>query len=464
MIHSGKLFWYFVLLVAVFGLVGCQADDPKDTPETAVAAYIDACAKGDLATAQTFFSAKTLQLIQAFGNNACGSDSDLEQLSQLSSSKVYETTTAGNTAYVEWELIWTEPAKTERYKYTLGQTDGQWFIIDVEQTYSETVVTEEREEVIQPNIITEESDDLLGGVAYVKTEGFEGSQTVIIETHIVNGQITERNVIPSEIHTPSQDTVIIVGVQRRAEVLASAQQFVQDYFTAYQNGEYADLVAKSFPDTVAGLDIAQANTTAQFRLLDFAVQSVSSLEVISAELPQSPYFTSSPSQNRQLPNNPYSSPIWLEAKLPLFVRYELFGIEQAEDITLSVFYQPDAGWFLSYWGVQIAAGQQPVKTGGGYEVQVEGLALIRGQAFVAINLLTPSPSDLSFSNVSLSDDVDGVVPSLISSFDYLPNSTIGYAWVEKGFNINAITVTAELQVNTGIFQPIHKVQIVVPVQ
>ena len=428
------------LLLVVLSLVSCLG---PSSPEAVVEDFTEACVEGDLTTADRLLS----EISPLFGA-PCFIRRDADE-SSFQDDKIQ-----GNTATVVWAWEWEEPFRLERYEFRLSKGRDGWRIDDYNIIWEEyNTIYQEIESIAAPTLANQDPD-LLESVAYIQQSGIEGSKIITKTARFVNGEMHNEAATGELVLQEPRSTIVVVGTRPRATVLAELKQQVMDYFTAYHADDYAKLLALTYPEDIEGRDLPAVHETAGLNITYFDVDEVKSLQPLEAD--SDGWFRSEPRRNPNLPGEPYVEPFILEAEVPAFVRYQIFGVDMSSEEPVLVVYRPDLGWKVHHWGAWAAAAPAESKSSDKAEVRLDGVALFPNSTLVVATRIHPEEGDLE---VSVADDT-GQGSSWGERMDFVPETTTAYAWLDA-LHPQAINVSVDLVLRPeGFFGDAHRAQMV----
>jgi hypothetical protein len=411
------------LLLVVLSLVSCLG---PSSPKAVVERFNEACAEGDLATADELLS-ETSPLFGA----PCFLRRDADK------SSLQEDKTRGNTASVVWEWRWKEPFRLERQRFHLSKGKDGWRIDYYELMWEEYNVTSQDTESIPAPTVVNQDPELLETVAYIEQGGIDGTKVITTTARIVNGQVDNQVTAGERILQEPRATIVVVGTKSRAAVLAEIKQLVVEYFTAYHAPDYNRLSELTHPEDIEGRNLQAAHQTAGMAISEFNVDEVKQLRVFDAD--SDGWWRSEPRRNSNLPGEPYVDPFVLEAEVPVFVRYQIFGIERPADSTIQVVYRSDLGWKIHHWGPWAASAPAESQSWDQAEIRLDGVALYPNGTLVVATRVRPQKGDME---VTASDDT-GQGSGWGQGMEYQSASSTASAWLDA-LHPHAINVTVRL--------------------
>lgn len=422
MMVSRKLVVLSLLLVTL-SLVACLG---PSSPEAVVEKFIRACAEGDLTAADELLS-ETSYLFGAPCSLPRDADKDSHQVERVQ----------GKTAAVVWEWRWTEPFRLERYEFNLFKGKKGWRIDGYYTAWEEYNVTSSETESSTAPPVVNQDPNLLEGIAYIQQGGIDGSKIITTTARIVNGEVTNQATTGERVLQEARPTIVVVGTNPRPVVLSELKQLVVDYYSAYQSGEYQQLSTLTYPEDIERHDLQAVHETAELRITAFDVDEVKQLQSLEADT--GGWWRTEPSRYSGLPGEPYMEPFVLEAEVPVFVRYQIFGVDLSSEGTVLVVYRPDLGWKIHHWGPWATAAPLESKSWDQAEFRLDGVALFPDSTLVVATRVRPANGSLQ---VSAIDDT-GQSSGWYERMEYLSGTSTAYAWL-GALHPQAINVTVSL--------------------
>ncbi len=440
--RTHKKFGVLGLLFLAFSLASCLG---PGSPKAVVNDFTRACAEGDLSTADELLS-ETSWLFGMPCSLRRDADTDSLQAERVQ----------GKSAAVIWEWRWTEPFRIERYQFDLSRGKKGWRIDGYQMTWEEYNTTSQATESIAAPAVVNQDPNLLEGIAYVQQSGIDGSRIVTRTARILNSEILNEAITGERILQEARSTIVVAGTRPRAQVLSELKELVAGYFGAYQAGDYQKLTALTYPEDIEGRDLQAVHRTAGLRITEFNVDEVKQLQSLEADTEG--WWRSEPPRNTNLPGEPYIEPFVLEAEIPAFVRYQIFGVDMSSEATMMAIYRPDLGWKIHHWGPWAAAAPLESKSWDNAELRLDGVALYPNSTLVVATRVRPAKGDIQVSAV----DDTGQGDRWGESMAYFPNTSTAYAWLDV-LHPQAINVTVDLAMRPeGYFGESYEAQMVTP--
>lgn len=362
------------------GTPGGAAPVPAGSPLAVVERYTAACETGDVATATGLWGE-----VQQEGIALAGPCSAIEEAYQTATTRgaLGEPELRGETTYVTWQWAWEEPVRVERVRVALAQEGAGWRVIEVQRGESYSEVREAVTEALPAPVEVQQNGALPEGISYVVQEGVDGERMVVRVTGSDGSERIEEQRITQEPVTWQ----VVEGTRPAAEVEATVEQWVEDYFAAYQSGDF-ERVVEMAPEA-APYPVAAASEVARLELVRVEVGSPQRPRVVHVEELALEARSGEPKRAAEieLAGRPYLEPIGLEWQVPAEVDYRLFGLElQTQLLKIRVRWDPTTdGWESDFWGVWGAGASGETQTLAGVTITLEGIALLPTETLVVVS-------------------------------------------------------------------------------
>lgn len=381
-----------LLVLALWALAGCRGSpEAGGTPRTATALpassplalveqYVAACEAGDVATATALWGGA-----QQEGIALAGPCSAIEEAYQDATTRgaLGELEVRGETTYVTWQWAWEEPVRVERVRVALSEEPGGWRVIEVQRGGSYREAREEVTEAIPAPVEVEENALLPEGLSYVAQEGVDGERMVVR----VTGSDGSERIEEQQITREPVAWQVVEGTRPAAEVEATVEQWVEEYFAAYQSGDF-ERVVEMAPEA-ASCPVAAASEAAGLELVRIEVGAPQRPRVVRIEELALEARSGEPDRAAEveLTGRPYLEPVGLEWEAPVEVDYRLFGLElQTQLLKIRVRWDPTTdGWESDFWGVWGAGASGETQTLAGVTIALEGIALLPTGTLVVVS-------------------------------------------------------------------------------